>query len=52
MENFIKYKKIRQLGHEENKHIFLDPDDEIVIEEKVDGANFRFMVSEDGKLKC
>lgn len=44
METFHKYVKIKQLGSEENQNIFLDPDDEIVIQEKVDGANFRFMI--------
>lgn len=45
--SFIKYPKIRQLGHKENKNIFFNQDDTIVIEEKIDGANFRFMI--DGK---
>ena len=48
-DTFQKYNKIKQLGDEENKDIFLDPNDEIVIEEKIDGANFRFIVL-DGKL--
>ena len=45
----IKYPKIKLLGHEDNKDIFGNPDDEIVIEEKYDGANFRFMIS-NGKV--
>jgi len=40
---FHKYKKIYQIGHAENEDIFANPKDEIVIEEKIDGANFRFM---------
>lgn len=44
---FHKYHKIRELGHEENKEIFLHPDDKILIEEKIDGANFRFMITDD-----
>ena len=42
----IKYPKIKLLGHEDNKDIFENSDDEIVIEEKYDGANFRFMISD------
>ena len=49
MEGFIKYHKIKRLGDLENKHIFLNPDDEIVIQEKIDGGNFRFMIS-NGKV--
>lgn len=47
---FSKYKKIRQLGDEENEDIFTDPNDIIYIQEKVDGGNFRFYVSEKGEL--
>lgn len=43
---FPKYTKIKALGHDENKDIFLNPDDLIVIEEKIDGGNFRFSVIE------
>ena len=46
---FHKYKKIYRLGHEENKDIFSNPDDIIVIQEKIDGGNFRFMIN-DGKV--
>lgn len=49
METFYKYLKIKPLGYEENKDIFLNPEDEIIIEEKIDGANFRFTVL-NGKL--
>ncbi len=41
---FHKYHKIRVFGDLENKDIFKDPKDEIVIQEKIDGANFRFMI--------
>lgn len=46
---FKKYSKIKHLGHEENKDIFIDPTDDIVIQEKMDGANFRFMLK-DGQV--
>jgi len=46
---FHKYIKIKPVGYEENVGIFSDPEDEIVIEEKVDGGNFRFMVK-DGNI--
>ena len=41
---FTKYNKIKVVGDSENKDIFSEPDDEIVIEEKIDGSNFRFMI--------
>lgn len=47
---FSKYKKIKQLGNEENIDIFTNPDDIIYIQEKVDGANFRFYISKEGNL--
>lgn len=47
MMDFHKYEKIYTLGHEENQDIFKDPNDEIIIEEKIDGANFRFMRIDD-----
>ncbi len=46
MEEFKKYPKIKQLGHEDNQDIFLDPEDTIYLQEKMDGANFRFMVKD------
>lgn len=46
---FKTYTKIKILGDVENKGIFDNVDDEIVIEEKVDGANFRFMIK-DGEV--
>lgn len=45
--NFEEYHKIHRYGHEENQTIFVSPDDEIVIEEKIDGANFRFMAKDE-----
>lgn len=47
---FITYKKIRQLGDEENIDIFKDSEDPIHIQEKVDGANFRFYINKEGEL--
>jgi hypothetical protein len=44
MENFHKYPKIYTIGHFENKEIFSDVEDDIIIQEKIDGANFRFMI--------
>ena len=46
---FHKYTKIRILGNIENKDIFSDPEDEIIIVEKIDGANFRFYINEQDK---
>jgi len=50
MKDFRKYTKIYTLGHEENKDIFLNPDDRVIVQEKIDGGNFRFYVKEDGTL--
>lgn len=50
MKDFHKYAKIYRIGHNENKDIFTNPDDRIIIEEKMDGANFRFMITEEGKV--
>ena len=44
--DFKKYPKIYRLGNEENKDIFSDSDDIIIIQEKIDGANFRFMIKD------
>ncbi len=49
MEEFQTYPKIHQLGKDETKAIFSDPNDIIYIQEKIDGANFRFMFHE-GKI--
>lgn len=46
---FKKYDKIYQLGHDENKDIFVNPDTEVCLQEKVDGANFRVYIN-NGKL--
>jgi ATP-dependent RNA circularization protein (DNA/RNA ligase family) len=48
MENFNKYLKIKQIGNVENIDINKF-NDELIIEEKIDGANFRFTTS-NGKL--
>ncbi len=47
---FQKYHKIKILGNEENMDIFTNPEDEIVIQEKVDGANFRFFITKEGNV--
>jgi len=41
---FKKYHKIKVIGDEENKELLSNPDDLIVIEEKMDGGNFRFVI--------
>lgn len=46
---FQKYGKIKIVGHEDNEGIFSNPSDEIVIQEKLDGANFRFIIK-DGNI--
>lgn len=46
---FPKYPKIKILGDDENRDIFLNDNNEIVIEEKCDGSNTRIYVY-DGKL--
>jgi hypothetical protein len=47
---FKKYDKIRALGEEENKDIFSDGEDEVVVQEKIDGANFRFCITKDKRI--
>jgi len=42
-KDFMKYPKIKYLDADESKDLLINPEDEIIIEEKVDGANFRFM---------
>lgn len=44
IQTFHKYTKIKAIGHEDNEDIFKDKKDDIVIEEKIDGANTRFMI--------
>lgn len=46
---FEKYHKLKRLGDDENKDIFANPNDVIHIQEKIDGGNFRFYVS-NGKV--
>lgn len=43
-----KYPEIERLGHEDNKDIFLNQEDSLVIEEKVDGGNGSFWLENDG----
>lgn len=43
---FHKYKKIYRLGYEDVKDIFLNSEDKIIIQEKIDGSNFRFMIKD------
>ena len=47
---FHKYRKIYQIGHSENEDIFKHPTDRIVVEEKMDGGNFRFYITEAGEV--
>lgn len=49
--SFQTYPKIHAIGKEEVKDIFADPEHLIVIQEKLDGANFRFMIAEDGTIR-
>jgi hypothetical protein len=41
---FETYRKIKRIGDDENKDIFSNLNDEIIIQEKIDGGNFRFAV--------
>jgi len=45
-----KYTKIRRLGHERNQGILQRGN--LILKEKLDGANFRFTVTEDGEVLC
>ena len=45
-----KYPKVRRIGHIQTKGILDDPSDFVVIQEKVDGSNFRFWL-EDGEIR-
>lgn len=47
--DFSKYPKIKTLGKKETLSLFLDPEDTVIIEEKVDGSNFRIFIK-DGNL--
>lgn len=42
-----KYKKIKYLGTSENRGLLDVNDDTVIIEEKIDGANFRFWLEDD-----
>ena len=42
--NFLKYPKIKIFGERDNEHLLSVKDDVIYIEEKIDGANFRFYI--------
>ncbi len=47
-----KYSKIRRLGHDRNQNILSNPDDKLLIKEKVDGSNFRFtVIKHEGEFK-
>lgn len=47
---FKKYDKIYTVGHTENQDIFKKENDEVIIQEKVDGGNFRFYINKDGNI--
>jgi len=49
-KEFLKYGKIKQIGDKENVGIFGTDDEDIVIQEKIDGANFRFMFKDDEQI--
>lgn len=50
MKEFKKYHKIRTIGHQECKDIFINHDDKIYIQEKIDGGNFRFYINKNGQI--
>jgi len=45
-----KYTKIRRAGHDRNKRMFQNPNDNLVLKEKYDGANFRFTITENAQF--
>jgi len=45
MSTFHKYTKIKLIGARENEGILDDADDELVMQEKIDGANHRVLIS-------
>lgn len=47
---FHKYPKIKKIGTEDTELLLSNPDNWIYIQEKIDGANFRFMPTEDGRI--
>ena len=44
----IKYPKIWAFDKEEVENLLIEPTDKIIIQEKIDGANFRFIITEEG----
>lgn len=48
--DFKKYTKIYYLGHKDNTCLKLEPNQTIHVEEKIDGGNFRFYITKDGKI--
>lgn len=42
-----KYSKIKRCGHDQNQGMFDNPDDHLIIKEKLDGANFRWSYDND-----
>ncbi len=46
----MKYPKIKVLGDKENKDMFIDDTDIITVQEKIDGANFRFQLTDNGLI--
>jgi len=51
---FQEYNKIKYIGHKDHEHdvMFQDPDEMVYVEEKIDGANARFMIKfEEGKFR-
>jgi len=49
VKNFKKFSKIKRVGHDQNQGMF-EEDGELIIKEKLDGANFRFTFNEDAEL--
>lgn len=49
-KKFFKYPEIERLGHEDNRDILLFDEDNIIIEEKVDGGNGSFWLDDDTGL--
>lgn len=49
-QTFHEYPKIKRLGDADNSNLLTIPEDEIVVQEKIDGANFRFVITEDGPI--
>jgi len=44
-----KFDKIKRAGHDQNRKMFQNDDDRLVVKEKMDGANFRWTYNDDGK---